>query len=38
MRGSGRVHVRKASLTLLDLPVPRFGAATLECSIPVRLM
>jgi phosphohistidine phosphatase len=32
------IHVRKASLTLLELPVFRAGAATLDFSLPCKLM
>ncbi|MCS7008736.1 MAG: hypothetical protein NZL93_02205, partial [Chthoniobacterales bacterium] len=33
---SNAVHVRKASLTCVSLSAPRFGAGTLEFSIPPR--
>jgi phosphohistidine phosphatase len=33
-----QIHVRKASLSLFNLPVLRGGAATLEFSIPCKLM
>ncbi len=32
------LHLRKASLTLLDLPVLRAGAATLKSTLPCQLM
>ncbi len=35
---SGALHVRKASLTGVALRGARFGAGTLEFSVPVRLM
>jgi phosphohistidine phosphatase len=38
VRTPGRVHVRKASLTLLDVGALRAGGARLEFSIPVKLM
>jgi len=34
----GSIHVRKASLTLVGVPVPRKGGGRLEFSIPVRMM
>ena len=35
---SGSIHVRKASLTLLEVLVPRKGGGRLEFSMPVRLV
>ena len=35
---SGSIHVRKASLTLVELLLPRKGGGRLEFSMPVRLM
>ena len=35
---SGSIHVRKASLTHIELPLPRKGGGRLEFSIPVRMM
>ncbi|HEY2341878.1 MAG TPA: phosphohistidine phosphatase SixA [Chthoniobacteraceae bacterium] len=35
---STQIHVRKASLSLFELPVLHRGAATLEFSIPCKLM
>ena len=35
---SGSIHVRKASLTLIELLLPRRGGGRLEFSMPVRLM
>jgi phosphohistidine phosphatase len=32
------IHVRKASLTLLELDIFRAGAATLQFSLPSKLM
>ena len=34
----GSIHVRKASLTLVEVLLPRKGAGRLEFSIPVRMM
>ncbi len=34
----GSIHVRKASLTLVEVMAPRTGGGRLEFSIPVRLM
>jgi len=36
--GSGSIHVRKASLTTVEVLSPRKGGGRLEFSIPVRLM
>lgn len=38
MPTNNAIHVRKASLTLLDLEIFRAGAATLQFSIPCKLM
>jgi phosphohistidine phosphatase len=38
MGGSGSVNVRKSSLTLLEVLVPRKGGGCLEFSIPAKLM
>lgn len=38
MPTNNAIHVRKASLTLLDLEVFRAGAATLQFSLPCKLM
>jgi phosphohistidine phosphatase len=38
LNGSGSLHIRKASFTLLHVPSLRAAAATLEFSVPVRLM
>ena len=35
---SGSIHVRKASLTLVEVLLPRKGGGRLEFSVPVRLM
>ena len=35
---SGSIHVRKASLTLVEVMLPRRGGGRLEFSMPVRLM
>lgn len=35
---SSHIHIRKASLTRLDLPTPRAGTARLDFSIPCKLM
>ena len=35
---SGSIHVRKASLTLVEVLLPRRGGGRLEFSMPVRLM
>jgi CBS domain containing-hemolysin-like protein len=35
---SGSIHVRKASLTLIEVLLPRRGGGRLEFSMPVRLM
>jgi phosphohistidine phosphatase len=35
---SGSIHVRKASLTLIEVLMPRKGGGRLEFSIPVRVM
>ena len=34
----GSIHVRKASLTLVEVLLPRKGGGRLEFSMPVRLM
>ena len=36
--GAGSIHVRKASLTLIEVLLPRKGGGRLEFSIPVRMM
>jgi phosphohistidine phosphatase len=36
--GSGSIHVRKASLTVVEMLLPRKGGGRLEFSIPVRMM
>ena len=35
---SGSIHVRKASLTLIEVLLPRKGGGRLEISVPVRMM
>jgi phosphohistidine phosphatase len=38
MAGNSRLHIRKASLTLIDVPALRQAAGRLEFSLPCRLM